>query len=146
MTGIPGYVRWKPLILKHAKATGIPPAFIAAIIEQESGGQPEVVSSAGAVGLMQIMPDFHPDCGGPDVLENPDHNIQCGCKILVRYNVYVLGEACWMSDESLTLTAACYNGGPGNVRGISRDQWPEETQRYATNVLSLTKQYEPEFM
>ncbi|MBM3137394.1 MAG: lytic transglycosylase domain-containing protein [Chloroflexi bacterium] len=48
--------RWKSLIEKYAQANNLDPNLIGALILQESGGQPSIVSSSGAVGLMQVMP------------------------------------------------------------------------------------------
>ena len=144
MTRIAGYARWKALIDKHARRSGIPAALIAAIIEQESGGQPEVVSRAGAVGLMQVVPRFHPECGDPAQLTNPDHNIACGVRILMQYNRYLCGGDSndWQSEHSIMLTVAAYNGGPGNVHNRTPEKWPPETRRYARNVMALYYQYQ----
>jgi soluble lytic murein transglycosylase-like protein len=48
--------QWKPLIEKNALIYNLDPNLIGALILQESGGQPTIMSSSGAVGLMQIMP------------------------------------------------------------------------------------------
>lgn len=48
--------RWKPLIEKNADIYGLDPNLIGALILQESGGQSAIISSSGAVGLMQVMP------------------------------------------------------------------------------------------
>ncbi|MGC8487843.1 MAG: lytic transglycosylase domain-containing protein, partial [Clostridia bacterium] len=42
--------------LAAARATGLPPALVQAVEQEESGGNPQAVSSAGAIGLMQLMP------------------------------------------------------------------------------------------
>lgn len=48
--------QWCELITTVAQNTGLPANLIAAVILQESGGQPTVLSHSGAVGLMQVMP------------------------------------------------------------------------------------------
>ncbi len=48
--------QWYPLIEKSAQETGLPASLIAAVIFQESSGDPLAYSSSGAVGLMQVMP------------------------------------------------------------------------------------------
>ncbi len=50
-------LRWKPEIVKAATATGVPPSLIAGIMALESSGDPGSLSVAGAVGLMQVMPE-----------------------------------------------------------------------------------------
>ena len=55
--GYPAEVRqWCAQIETAAQDTGLPADLIAAVILQESGGDPEAYSSSGAVGLMQVMP------------------------------------------------------------------------------------------
>jgi soluble lytic murein transglycosylase-like protein len=49
-------LQWCDLITRYAGQFGLPPDLIAALILQESGGQPQAYSHSGAVGLMQVMP------------------------------------------------------------------------------------------
>lgn len=49
-------LKWCPLIEKASQETGLPAALLASVILQESGGDPNILSSSGAVGLMQVMP------------------------------------------------------------------------------------------
>jgi soluble lytic murein transglycosylase-like protein len=87
--------QWCPLITAYADQTGLAPDLIAALIWQESGGDPLAYSSSGAVGLMQVMPrdglaaDF--TCAnGPCFasrptmaeLQDPEFNIQYGTAML----------------------------------------------------------------
>ena len=51
-----GLQPWCELIESTSDRYDIEPSLIAAMVTQESGGQPEVISSSGAVGLMQVMP------------------------------------------------------------------------------------------
>lgn len=83
--------QWCGLIETAASASGLPANLIAAVILQESGGDPSAYSSSGAVGLMQVMPrdglaaDFmciNGPCfaNRPTIaeLEDPNFNIQYG--------------------------------------------------------------------
>lgn len=73
-------VPYRVLIEKYAGQYDLDPSLIAGIIQQESGGNPQAVSSAGAVGLMQIMPITKSDqCPGAD-LYDPEQNVACGTK------------------------------------------------------------------
>lgn len=49
-------LQWCDLITKFGRNTGLDPDLIAALIWQESGGNPQAYSKSGAVGLMQVMP------------------------------------------------------------------------------------------
>lgn len=48
--------RWCNLVTHYATQNNLPPNLVAALIWQESGGDPDAYSRSGAVGLMQIMP------------------------------------------------------------------------------------------
>lgn len=96
-SGLPVAVRqWCPQIEAAAQDTGLPAGLIAAVIVQESGGDPTAYSSSGAVGLMQVMPrdglaaDFlcaNGPCfaSRPTIaeLEDPTFNIQYGSQYLI---------------------------------------------------------------
>jgi soluble lytic murein transglycosylase-like protein len=89
--------RWCEAIERYAQETGLPANLIAAVMLQESGGNPEAYSHSGAVGLMQIMPrdgiaaNFM--CiNGPcfasrptiEELKDPDFNIAYGTRMLAN--------------------------------------------------------------
>ena len=88
-------LQWCSLIETAAQETGLPANLIAAVMLQESGGASDVISSSGAVGLMQVMPrdgiaaDFM--CiNGPcfasrptiEELLDPAYNVQFGSQML----------------------------------------------------------------
>ena len=91
---------------KYSKKYRVPSNLINAMITQESGGQADVVSSAGAEGIMQLMPDTAKRFGVTDSFDE-DQNIAGGVKymdwLLERY------------DGSEELALAAYNSGEGNV-------------------------------
>ncbi len=87
--------RWCGLIEKYARENSLDPRLIAAVMLQESGGNPEAISSSGAVGLMQIMPRDGAAAGficknGPcfasrptiQELLDPEFNIAYGARML----------------------------------------------------------------
>lgn len=109
---------WEPQILKWASMYNLDPDIIATIMQIESCGDPQAVSSAGATGLFQVMP-FHFDPG--EDMFNPDTNAMRG----MRY--YNMGLQTHQGDVFLSF--AGYNGGHGTVpKGW--DNWPNEMQRY----------------
>lgn len=88
--------RWLPdpieramvLRLVHREATrvGVEPELVLAVIHVESLYQREAVSSAGALGLMQVMPFWKNEIGRPgDDLFAIDTNLRYGCTILKHY-------------------------------------------------------------
>jgi soluble lytic murein transglycosylase len=94
-----------------ADAARVDPYLVTAIIRQESGFNPDVVSSAGAVGLMQIMPAEAPRLGESaglpgitrDDLFDPQKNIRIGAAE-IRQKLDLM-------DQNQTLAIASYNAG-----------------------------------
>ncbi len=88
-------LRWCGLITRYARERNLEPDLIAALILQESGGNPDAYSHSGAVGLMQIMPRDGLAAGftcinGPCFsnrpstaeLQDPEYNIKYGTQML----------------------------------------------------------------
>src|SRR5207342_2368401 len=110
-------------------------ALIDAVMQQESGGNPNAVSPAGAQGLMQIMPDTARDPGfGIPPMQNgsPQENVRVGRDylqaMLHRYN----------GDQQLALAA--YNAGPGRV-DAALQQAGGDKQRAMSLLPRETQQY-----
>ncbi|MCA9858562.1 MAG: transglycosylase SLT domain-containing protein [Thermomicrobiales bacterium] len=79
-------LRWLPEIQTAAAATGVPAEVIAAVIRVESGGDPNVVSVAGAIGLMQVMPYEFQSQGIPESSwYDPATNIMAGSTEIGRF-------------------------------------------------------------
>ena len=57
--GSPKIERWAPYISEAARRFGRPEAWVRAVMQAESGGDAGATSPAGAIGLMQIMPDTY---------------------------------------------------------------------------------------
>jgi len=74
------------LIHREARRADLTPELVLAVIEVESGFDRWAVSSAGAQGLMQIMPFWLREIGRPnDSLQEIDTNLRMGCAILRYY-------------------------------------------------------------
>lgn len=70
----------------EAKRVRIEPELVLSVIQVESNFNPYAISSAGAIGLMQIMPFWLKEIGKPgDSLFNPQTNLRYGCTILRFY-------------------------------------------------------------
>lgn len=117
--------------------TGVPWSLLDAVIAEESGGQPAVVSKDNAIGLMQIIPKWHPFCGGEEQLLDPFVNIHCGAKILKSYHNNS-GDPQWVDEDEVGLALASYSWGPGNAaKNPKRKSWPAEVQQYVKIILEL---------
>lgn len=95
-------------IYHEARLAGLAPEIVLAVIQVESAFKPDAVSSAGAVGLMQIMPFWIRELGrSADDLKNPWLNLRYGCTILAHYLAVESGD--------LTRALARYNGSLGQT-------------------------------
>lgn len=92
--------RYRKLFRDAAERYGLSPRLLGVVAKHESSFDPKAVSSAGAQGLMQIMP-LH----GLDQPFNPRKNVMTGARILASY-IERMG--------SLRLGLAAYNAGPSN--------------------------------
>jgi soluble lytic murein transglycosylase len=103
--------RFTNLLQTAARANGIPASLLAAVAKQESRFSPGVQSGAGAVGLLQLMPETAADLYGaplaPAALEDPALNAQLGGRYLSRLLSH------W--DGNPLVAIASYNAGPGAV-------------------------------
>jgi soluble lytic murein transglycosylase-like protein len=109
---------WADAISRWAAAAGVDPNLAATVMQIESCGDPRATSSAGAMGLFQVMP-FH-----FRALENPydpDTNAVRGLAYLARSLAAGNGNA--------RLALAGYNGGIG-VISRSEWTWSAQTKRY----------------
>jgi len=92
---------------KEAEAHKISPLLVLAIIEKESSFRHQVVNSYGAMGLMQVVPRWHPDKLSPfepkSQLLDPEVNIRVGTRVLAEYLTEKKG--------NLSQALAKYSGG-----------------------------------
>jgi soluble lytic murein transglycosylase-like protein len=113
------------LIEEASSRTGLPETLIAAVIETESGYRPDAVSSAGAQGLMQLMPGTARSLGVDDPLD-PKENVLGGSEYL-RKQLSRFG--------SVEKALAAYNAGPRAVEQFGGIPPFRETQNYVRRVL-----------
>ncbi|HKW45346.1 MAG TPA: lytic transglycosylase domain-containing protein [Candidatus Eremiobacteraceae bacterium] len=119
------------LVQGASSAHQLAPALVRAVISVESGGDPSAISSAGAMGLMQLMPGTASTYGVADAFE-PSENVDGGCAYLHD----LLGR--YHGDLSLALAA--YNAGPGAVDKYGGVPPYPETQSYVRNVTALYRE------
>lgn len=117
----------------YSNQYGVDSNLVKAIIKVESDFDPNVVSSAGAKGLMQLMPENCEALGVEDPF-NIEQNIEGGVKHIKEYiDRY---------DGDVEMALMAYNGGPTRMmnRGVTSVEdiykMPKETQNYVPKVMS----------
>ncbi|MGR5132694.1 transglycosylase SLT domain-containing protein [Vibrio alfacsensis] len=124
---------------------------VAAIAYKESGFDNHLVSSRGAVGIMQILPSTAND---PNVniknIRNLENNIHAGVKYMsFLRRQYFSGKAISKEDQ-LYFTLAAYNAGPGNIermrkralqQGYDPDVWAQNVEVVMRSGLNQTVEY-----
>lgn len=114
-----------------AQQHGLDPKLAVAVATAESGLAPDAVSSAGAVGVMQLMPETAQALGVRNI-NDPRENIDAG----VRYLKQMLDSF----NGDVAKAIAAYNAGPQAVKNYGGVPPYSETKAYVAKVISLYKQ------
>lgn len=123
-------VKYQPDVLDAAKKSNVDPLMLARQLRQESGFNPDAVSSKGARGVAQFMPDTAKERGVNPA--DPTSSIFGGADYMADLKKQFGG------DDRLALMA--YNWGPGNVQkwvatGSDPNKVPAETRDYVQRIL-----------
>lgn len=121
------------LIDIYARDNGLSSRLVQAVVQVESGYNPRALSSKGAMGLMQLMPETAKELGVDDAYD-PEQNIDGGTRYL-RQQLDRFGD--------LRLALAAYNAGPGAVSRFDGIPPYRETQRYVEKVMALYRHSAP---
>ncbi len=136
---------FEDLVSAASREYNVEAALIRAVIREESHFKHDAVSSAGAMGLMQIMP-----ATGKDIASRLKIGIEDGDllnpEISIRFGTFYINSMLNMFDLDIDKAMAAYNGGPGNANtwlksgfGTEKEDFPtaitfSETQEYITKV------------
>lgn len=124
---------YTPIIKAAAAKHKLDPNLLHAVIQAESAYDAKAISSAGAVGLMQLMPGTAKQYGVTN-RRDPEQNVNGGAK----YLKFLLN----LFDSNLKLAIAAYNAGENAVKKYKNSIPPyPETQHYVEKVLALYDKY-----
>ena len=137
-------LEYEHIVSAHARNYDLDPALLAAVIYAESRFDADVESSAGAVGLMQLLPDT---AKGIALRTGGDRFVESDLldpEINVRYGSWYLNHLRSRYDGDMRLALAAYHAGQGNV-----DDWLAqgggiafpETQDYVDEVERVRRVY-----
>ncbi|MEL7059690.1 MAG: lytic transglycosylase domain-containing protein [Acidobacteriota bacterium] len=124
----------RQLIQEHAVRQGLPSRLLQAVMQVESGYNPRAKSSAGAMGLMQLMPGTARELGVGDPWD-PAENVRGGAVYLRRMLDHF--------NDDLRLALAAYNAGPGAVTRYRGVPPYRETRAYVAKILDLYRRSAP---
>ena len=142
--------QWDDLVIEMANKYGMDPALIKSIIYQESGGDPNATSYAGAMGLMQLMPGTAQEVAAQlgwssyDPYD-PRQSVEMGTYYLSNL-ISTYGLEGPTAEATYANGLAAYNWGignylnsgqRGNVEAGNYSGLPGETQNYVSNILSM---------
>ena len=123
--------QYDDIINRAAQQYGVEPSLIKAMIKMESDFNPNCVSSSGAVGLMQLMPETAKFLGVTNSYD-PEQNIMGGTKYIAQKLEAYNGD--------LELALSAYNAGSGTVKKYGGV--PPQCRLYISKILSYKKAYE----
>ena len=113
------------LIARYARASHVDPYLVAAVINAESGFRDGVVSSAGAVGLMQVKPSTAQAVARAAGIRYPITSADLlDASLNIRIGSAYLAELLARYSGDVPLALAAYNAGLGNA-----DRWAQEARR-----------------
>ena len=126
----PTLTPYDPLIERYATRSEVPAELIRAVVDVESGFDPAAHSSAGAMGLMQLMPETAAELGVADPYDPADN---------LRGGITYLKQLLEQFDGDQELALAAYNAGPGAVERYGNQIPPySETRNYVRKVRAAT--------
>lgn len=124
--------QYTEIIEQASDRWGVDSSLIKAVIKAESGFRNGAVSSAGAQGLMQLLPATAKSLGVTDPFD-PSQNIMAGTR-------YLKGQL-ERFDNRVELALAAYNAGPAAVKKYGGIPPYNETQNYVKRVLGYRESY-----
>ncbi|HSL85691.1 MAG TPA: transporter substrate-binding domain-containing protein [Bacteroidales bacterium] len=138
--------QWDDMIKRYSENINWDWRLLASLIYQESRFRPDVVSWAGAYGLMQVMPATGANLG-IDITSSPQNNIIAGTMFINRLHA-IFDSKIADEEERLKFILSSYNAGPGHVLDamVLAEKNGMDPQKWDDNVaVWLQKKSEPRY-
>lgn len=132
LASLSGYYPYRDVVIEACSIYSMDEALIRAVMEVESDYNRFAISSAGARGLMQLMPETALHLGVRNVWD-PRQNIHAGTAYLKRFVKRFSG--------NMELALAAYNAGPNAVAYYGRVPPYPQTVNYVRKVMLLYRDY-----
>jgi soluble lytic murein transglycosylase len=141
-------------VQKEARRRALDPAWVYAVVRQESAMMPYVQSPVGALGLMQLMPQTGRAIARQLQLGQPNRRQLLKPETNIRFGSYYLRQVLQEFDDNPVLATAAYNAGPHRIRrwypkhgAMAADLWVDtipfdETRHYVRQVLAYAVFYD----
>jgi len=123
---------YSEFVEKYSEEYGVPEYIIYSTIKVESGFDSSARSSAGAIGLMQIMPDTFRYLMA-EVKEDYKADLIYGPETNIRFGTYYLSKL-YLKYGNWDTVFAAYNGGTTNVDGWLKDKEYSEDGKTLKNI------------
>jgi hypothetical protein len=133
-------VPYSDLINRYSRMVGVSPRVVASVIQTESAFRPRAISSAGAVGLMQIMPDTWREINLKVGACTGRHSGECTSEcyydpeLNIRIGTAYLGQLVKRYGGNITFAVAAFNAGPAAVDYYGGIPPYKETEAYVDRV------------
>lgn len=125
--------KFEKILRRIARETGIKKSLLAAVIENESQWDPQAVSRAGALGLMQLMPSTAKEFGVENPFD-PEENMRGGA-LYLRFLLNTF-------NEDLNLALAAYHQGHSRIKQLGVVPETGGTKDYIVRVMKSFGLYE----
>jgi soluble lytic murein transglycosylase-like protein len=140
----PNVKRYEPLLARYAKEHQLDPALVKAVVAVESAFEPTAVSSKGALGLMQVLPETAERYGVTDDAKRTLEQKLLDPAINVRVGTRYLRDLLALFANDVTLALAAYNAGEASVQRYENKVPPyPETQEFVKLVTQFYELYKP---
>jgi len=122
---------WKDLI--HGEYSSVDPCLVSGLIREESHYKPSISSPAGAIGLMQIMPETGQHIASLKGIKITDTDLK-DPNINIPFGIYYLSSVYKDLYDNEVLALAGYNGGPGNAGHWWKTKYNGDIDEFIENI------------